>query len=118
MPRGKATVKPTSLDRYERQYEQLKAEMAGLGFVLQGTLRKRWMKCGKPACRCREHPQARHGPYWQWSWKESGKSVSTYLTSEQADLCKKWIDNHRHMERIIKKLRKISLQAARLHKMP
>jgi len=118
MPRGKTTVKPTSLDGYERQYKQLKAEMANLGFILQGTLSKRWMKCGQPTCRCREDPQARHGPYWQWSWKKSGKSVSTYLKPEQAALCKKWIDNHRRMERIIKKLRKISLQAARLHKMP
>ena len=117
MPIGNTTLNPTALDRCERQFEQSKAEMASLGFALQGTLRKRWMKCGKPTCRCREASHARDGPYWQWSWKTRGKSVSTYLTPEQATLCRKWIDNHRRMERIIKKLRKISLQAARLYKM-
>jgi len=105
-----------SLRRYEQKYEQIKAELSDLGFILQGSVTERWMECGKPACRCHEDPEARHGPYFQWSWKSRGRTYSVYLTKEQASLCKQWVKNNRNMDKIIKRLRKLSLRAARLHK--
>ena len=41
--------------------------------------------CGKSICRCREDPDARHGPYYQWSGKRKGKTVSAYLSDAQAE---------------------------------
>jgi len=105
-----------ALRRYEEKYEQIKTELDDLGFVLQGSVSERWMKCGNSACRCHEDPQARHGPYYQLSWKTGGRTFSVYLTKEQAVLCKKWVKNNHRLLKTIKRLRDISLHAARLHK--
>lgn len=102
-----------ALRRQEENFKQAKAEINDLGFVLQGSVVERWMECGKPACRCHEDPEARHGPYYQWSWKDGGKTRAVYLTKEQAALCKKWSMNNRRLNKTISRLRSISLRAAR-----
>ena len=107
--------KQQRLRRYQREYRQLKQGLVNLGFVLQGSLSERWMKCGKPACRCRRDPKARHGPYYQWSWKNKGRTASVYLNPQQAELCKEWIANHRELERVIQRMRDLSLRMSRLY---
>jgi len=104
-----------ALQRCQEEYEKLKAQLTGLGYILQGSLRERWMQCGKPACRCANDPQARHGPYYQWSWAEAGKTKSMLLDAEQAAQCREWILNHRELERLLKQMRTVSLRVARLH---
>jgi len=113
MSREKMTPrKEEALRRQEEKYEKAKAEIDDLGFVLQGSVVERWMECGKAACRCHKDPKARHGPYYQWSWKDGGKTHAVYLTKEQAALCKKWIRNNRRLNKIVSRLRSISLRAA------
>jgi len=107
-----------ALRRYAQQYEKLKAEILGLGYVLQGSVIERWMECGKPACQCHADPRARHGPYYQWSWKTRGRTVSVYLDKEQATLCKHWIQNNRRLERILTRIRALSLRVLRIHDIP
>lgn len=53
-----------------REVERLAAEKARLldalpdpGDVIRGSVVERRMRCGKPTCRCRDDPDARHGPY-------------------------------------------------------
>lgn len=104
-----------ALQRCEEEYQKLKAQIEGLGYILQGSLRERWMTCGKEGCRCNEDPAARHGPYYQWSWAEKSKTRSIYLRAEQANRCREWIQNHHELERLLKRMRAVSLRAARLH---
>lgn len=106
---------PQALQRCEEEYAKLKAELAGLGYILQGSLRERWMQCGRATCRCANDAQARHGPYYQWSWSEGGKTKSMFLDADQAAQCREWILNHRELERLLKQLRAVSLRVARLH---
>ena len=54
----------------------------------------------RPSCRCAD-PSQRHGPYYQLSWKEAGKTVSRLLSAEEAALYKEWIDNRRHLESVL-----------------
>ena len=89
--------KQRRLSQYQEEYQQLKEELQQVGHVLQGSLTTRWIECGKESCRCHNDPQSRHGPYYQWSWKNQGKTSSLYLNEEQADLCKEWIENHREL---------------------
>lgn len=105
-----------ALRRCQKKFEQIKSEIDELGFVVQGSVTERWMSCGKPACRCNEDPEARHGPYYQWSWKSGGRTSSVNLTREQAVLCKQWVNNNRRLNNIIKRLRKLSLRVARMYK--
>ena len=105
-----------ALQRLQEKFEQIKSEINELGFVVQGSVTERWMKCGKSSCHCQKVPDERHGPYYQWSWKSSGHTSSVNLTKEQAVLCKQWVKNNRRLEKITKRLRKLSLRVARLYK--
>jgi len=103
-----------ALQRCAREYEDLKRQLQSLGYILQGSVTERWNQCGRPWCHCHKDPQSRHGPYYQWSWKDRGKTKSVYLEADQARQCREWIENHRALERLLKRLRMVSLRAARL----
>ncbi len=107
-----------AIDRLDEQYRALAAQLATTGYVLQGSIGKRWMTCGKTACRCTSDPDFRHGPYYTWTFKRKAKTVCIYLSPEQADLCAKWIKNNRNLERIVRQMRTISRRAAKLKDVP
>jgi Family of unknown function (DUF6788) len=71
------------LERLRADYEQAKARIAEIGFTCEGSLIKRYTTCNNPNCRCAD-PEQRHGPYWQLSWKQGGKTVSKLLSAEDA----------------------------------
>lgn len=104
-----------ALEQRRKEYEEAKARLLTVGFVLQGSVTERWIQCGKAACRCHREVEARHGPYYQWSWKERGRTASTYLTPDQAEICRAWVQNHRHAEAVLKRMREISMRTARLY---
>jgi hypothetical protein len=108
----------TQLERLRRDYEQLRSGLNQIGYLLQGSVTERRLPCGKTACACTTDIEARHGPYRQWTRKRQGRTVSTYLTPEQAALCRQWIQNNRRLEQIVSRMRKLSLRLARLHDLP
>lgn len=103
------------LRRYGQQYEELKRQLQTLGYILQGSVTERWNQCGRPWCHCHTDPQSRHGPYYQWSWKDQAKTKSVYLDADQARQCREWIQNHRQLERLLKRMRALSLRVAALY---
>ena len=104
----------STLQRYERDYRALAAELAQIGFVIPGSLVSRQTSCGKPSCRCQGDPPQRHGPYWQYSRAIAGKTISRRLTETEADLYRDWIANRRRLEEIITQMEEISAAAAQL----
>ena len=105
---------PSRLERYERSYRALAAELAGIGFISQGSVVVRYTTCGKPGCRCRKDPSGRHGPYYQWSRAVAGKTVSRRLTEREAELYRGWIANRRRLEEIVAQMERISAEAGEL----
>lgn len=108
----------STLDRLSAEYARVRAELAPLGYILQGSVSERRIPCGKALCACSTDAQAWHGPYIQWSRKKHGRTVSTYLTPEQAAVCRQWIDNNRKLEAIIARLRRLSRRIARVYELP
>ena len=99
-----------TLRSYEKQYREVKQRLHTVGFICSGSLVERRMTCGNPECPCSRDPKKLHGPYHQLSWKEKGKSVSRFLSSEEAALYREWIDNRRKLTAIIDKMHDISQQ--------
>jgi hypothetical protein len=102
------------LDAYQRQLRKLASELARTGFVRSGSVVKRYMPCGNPGCRCHADPPQLHGPYWQWSARVNGKTVTRRLSERQARLYQEWIRNRRQVSRIIAKMERISQAAGEL----
>lgn len=94
----------------QNAYRQLKQALLQLGFVRPGSVLRRLMPCGKPSCRCMADPPALHGPYYQWTHKLHGKTVTLRLTPAQAALCRDWAANHRRLKSIVRKMEGLSLR--------
>ena len=93
------------------EYRQLQRALSRIGYFRRGTLLKRLMTCGKPVCACKASPPRLHGPYYQWTRKVEGKTVTVRLSAEQAKLLKKWIDTGKELDRILAEMEQISMQA-------
>ncbi|MHB1493408.1 MAG: DUF6788 family protein [Thermoplasmataceae archaeon] len=98
-------------DEFRQDVTKLLQEISGIGFLIHGTLRKHYMKCGHPGCKCHSEPPQLHGPYYDWTRRVDGKTKTIRLTEEQALLIEKWISNMRRVEMIINKVEKLSLAA-------
>jgi hypothetical protein len=92
------------------RYAAAKSALADVGFTCEGSLVERYTCCNNPNCHCAD-PNQRHGPYYQLSWKEAGKTVSRLLSGEEAALYREWIDNRRHLESVLQEMRDLSRQA-------
>lgn len=104
----------SSLRRLETRHRAGLAELATLGLVLRGSIARRLTRCGNPACRCHADPPRLHGPYYIWTRKVAGTTVTAQLTPEDAALCKDWNRNMRKLDRIVRQLQAIGLRAATL----
>ncbi len=95
----------------QQRYEQLKRAVAALGYFRYGSLVRRFMPCGKPGCRCQATPPELHGPYYQWTRKVAGKTVTVRLTKQQATLLHTWIVNGRRLDRVLAQMQRLSHRA-------
>jgi len=96
--------------KLNRRIESIRRQIAAMGLVAQGTLSKRTKVCGRPNCRCAQDPEARHGPYYEWTRREKGRYVHTVISAEQAEKLVAAIDNNR---RVLELLRRWSTETAR-----
>ena len=67
-------------------------------------------RAGKPNCRCQATPPQLHGPYYQWTRKVRGKTVTVRLTEQQAERVRDWIENGRQLDRIVVEMETLSLR--------
>jgi hypothetical protein len=104
-------VSPAPADRAAR----IAAELAGLGLALPGTLIQRSVRCGYPGCRCHAEPPELHGPYWQWTRKKDGKTISRQVPDDQVDDYRQWINNHRRLRELVTELEDLTLAVADQH---
>lgn len=102
----------TRLASYQRRYRELAAQLADLGYISAGSITRRYTRCTNPNCRC--HHGNPHGPYWQWSTKVAGKTVTKRLDPAEAQLYQDWINNDRHLRQILAQMRTIAAQAGAL----
>jgi hypothetical protein len=101
-------VPPSPQDHAAR----IAAELAGLGLALPGTLAQRRVRCGYPGCHCHADPPELHGPYWHWTRKRAGKTISRFVPDDQVEDYRQWIDNHRRLRELVAELEDLTLAVA------
>jgi hypothetical protein len=95
-------------DRYSRRFQDLKREFQQLEYFCKGTLLKRMMKCGKAQCACRQDPDKRHGPYFEWTYKAKGKTVNVKLTPEVMPRFRAASQQYRRLKSLLNRLETLS----------
>lgn len=99
-----------AISRVKARFEALKREILQLDFVRPGSLVRRFMPCGNHSCRCMGQPPRLHGPYYQWSHKVAGRTVTLRLSAGQAKLCRRWVGNHKRLRRLVRQMERLSLK--------
>ena len=74
----------TQIATDSKRFQELKADLARIVYFSKGTVLARMIKCGKTKCPCGADPKKRHGPYFEWTYKQQGKTVNVRLTAEAA----------------------------------
>jgi len=101
--------KPTPHNSLEEErYQALKNSIADLGYIRRGSIQRRFMPCGKARCCCQATPPELHGPYYDWTRKVRGKTVSLRLTAQEAKTLGDWIANARRLDNILAQMERVS----------
>lgn len=108
------TPKPTpnasqELAEATAEYKELAARIGGLGLIHHGSVVHRHAAAPAGAT---ERKTGR-APFYQWSSKVNGKTVTRTLSAEEAELYREWIENDRELRQIIKDMREASERATR-----
>jgi hypothetical protein len=116
-----ATTRPSTLKTRiaadAKRFHEMEADLARIEYFSKGTVLVRLIKCGKPQCACFANPKKRHGPYFEWTYKEKGKTVNVRLSAEAAPFYQAASKQYRQLKSILARLEKLSRNAiARLAK--
>ena len=102
---------PATIAADLQRFEELKAVLAQIKYFSKGTVLSRMVKCGRPKCPCGVDPKKRHGPYFEWTYKEHGKTVNVRLTAEAAPIFQNAAKQYRTLKSTLARLEKHSRQA-------
>jgi len=94
-----------AVTQMERRYQRLAAQLAKLQVMVQGTITERTIERDIDTTLGEKKV---YGPYYQWTFKEKGKTVTVNLAPDQAKQYQYAIDEHRKMEGIVEKMRQLS----------
>jgi hypothetical protein len=97
MPARKAAP-PAGVASTRSCFRQTRQQLQQVDYFLKGTVLKRMMKCGQPTCACHRDPSRRHGPYFEWTYKLQGKTVSVKLRPQAAPLYQAATKQHRQLK--------------------
>ena len=84
----------------EQRYAELRRQLAGIGYLSQGSVYRR--------------PVGQSGARFTWSSKVQGKTVSLALSAEQADWLDQAIAEHRKLRTLLNEMRRLSRKIMRL----
>ncbi len=85
-------------------YTKFLAQLASTGWICQGTV-----VC-RPLRRKVGGQWVDKGPYYLWTGKRQGKTISHALSRDQYQVAKQAIETNRRVRRILAKLQTITLQ--------
>jgi uncharacterized iron-regulated protein len=91
----------------KKRYAQLADQFSRMGPVLPGTITERRI-IGQASKK--QIDRKKYGPYYQWTRKVNGKTITVNLSEAQVDSFRRAIDNNRKLEQILREMRQISLQ--------
>lgn len=95
------------LEKMRRRLARLAAGLSRIGLIAQGTITNRTIERED---KNQPGKTKTYGPYYQWTFKDQGKTVTINLSKAQAPRFKRAIENHRHLESIVAQLRELSLR--------
>ena len=92
-----------------KKFNELKKQLRMTEPICLGSINTVYTKCGNDYCECFKDKKKRHGPYFLWTRKKNGKTISKRLSKKQVNICRKFINNYTKLKKIIDKMLDISV---------
>lgn len=99
--------KEKKLEALRGRYVQGQRRLARTAWILKGTITRRTIQRQDPQ---NPRKQKAYGPYYQWTWKSKGKTVTVNLKPSQAKAYQEAIGNNQALEKTLKEMRVLSLK--------
>ena len=100
------TREASSAQRLRRRFGWLAARLGRTGFILLGTIHERRIRAPERSGR----KSKSYGPYYQWTFKRQGRTVTVNLSASQRNAFAKAIRRQRIVEKLLDEMRSISRQ--------
>src|SRR4030065_262473 len=97
----------SSQSNLQKRYTQLADQLSYMGPVLPGSITERRI-IGQASKK--QIDRKKYGPYYQWTRKVNGKTITVNLSEAQVDLFQKAVDNNRKIEQILSEMMQIYIQ--------
>ena len=94
-------MKESRIETLEQLRKDLLKQISALPAFRQGTLASRFRKCGKPNCHCAGDESSGHGPSWNITRKVHGRTVSTYIKTEDIDVIQQQVDTFHQFQNLV-----------------
>lgn len=86
----------------------IKEQIMDLDYILTGTIMRKYGPCGKAGCRCAHSKKNWHGPYYIWTRKESGETITKSLSVRQLQFCRKAMNNMKKLKILLQRWKRES----------
>ncbi len=96
--------------KMREKFDALRRRLSRIGLVAQGTITEREIRVADG----RSARKKSYGPYFQWTFKRQGKTVTVNLSAAQRKIFQAAIDNNRNLENIVSEMRRLSLAVLEL----
>jgi hypothetical protein len=88
----------------QKQRQKLVKSLPDPGETIRGSLVKRFLPCGKQACRC-HHGGPQHGPYYYlMTTLKAGKTQMVKLSADQVKIVREWVRNFKSYRKRLEKI--------------
>ena len=91
-------------ERLRRRFERLAGRIGKSGWILAGTSHERRI----PRSGARGGAANTYGPYYQWTFKREGRTVTVNLSGSQVRAFRRAIEHQRKLEAILGEMRSLS----------
>jgi len=96
------------IQKLKEEFERIKKEIAGTGFVKKGCLTKCYQSCRNTNCRCNKDSRFKHGPYFLLTSKEKAKTKTFSVPEDMIAEVRGYIDNFKLLSLRFKRMEQIS----------
>ena len=96
------------IEKLKEEFEEIKKEISGTGFIKKGTITRCYQTCRNPNCRCNKDPKLRHGPYFLLTSKEKAKTKTFSVPEGMLSEVRSYVENYKTLKSKIMLLEEIS----------
>ena len=100
-----------------KRRERALAELPELAEVLRGSLLRRFVRCGKPGCRCQKGRG--HGPFVYLTVTLGvGRSQQITVAPEDHEVAQRFVENYTRLKALIEEVSDINRELLRARSLP